>query len=62
MNDKKKTNWIVGLIFGILAIALVVFVEVVLRPGYLGKSIAKVLSFCGVILLYAAFLSRKYST
>ena len=59
MNDKKKTSWIVGLILGILAIALVVFVEVVLRPGYLGKSIAKVLSFCSVILLYSAISKQK---
>ena len=59
MNERKKLNWIPGLILDILAIAFVVFVEVVLRPGYLGKSIAKVVSFCAVILLYSVISKQK---
>lgn len=59
INMKEKNAKILCIVLAIAVLALAFFVEQVIQPGYLIKSIIKVCSFGGVICLYSALAKKN---
>lgn len=58
MKESKSTR-VVCIVLTILAIGIVFVIDQIIKPGYLIKSIVKVASFGGTVLLYAALTGSK---
>ena len=59
MNQKQKL--LVGIIPALLAVVIVFVTEQVIQPGYTLKSLVKIMSFMGAILIYQAFTRQKFT-
>lgn len=51
-GDYMKRKEMLTVFFGIIAVAIMSYVETVIKPGYLLKSVTKVIVFAGSIIVY----------